>query len=68
MSIIENRGPSLHSSILTIRELTLNVFSEMCPKCRRVNLFPGFSRILFYTCQGCGEAITLPDDADTGQE
>jgi RNase P subunit RPR2 len=49
-------------------ELTLNVSSEMCPKCGRVNLFPGFSRMLVYICQGCGESISVPDGAYTGEE
>jgi hypothetical protein len=46
-------------------ELTLNVCSEMCPKCRKINLFPGFSRVLVYRCQECRAPIRLPDDTST---
>jgi uncharacterized protein (DUF983 family) len=38
-------------------ELTLSVCSELCPKCGKVNLFPGFSRMVLYTCKECGETI-----------
>ena len=40
-------------------ELTLNVCSEMCPKCGKVNLFSGLSHMAVYICRECGETITL---------
>jgi uncharacterized protein (DUF983 family) len=42
---------------LTELEITLEVASEMCPHCGSVNLFPGFSRILAFTCRECGQAV-----------
>ncbi len=45
-------------------ELTLDVCSEMCPSCRSVNLFPGFSAMMAYTCQHCGEVVRISGDAD----
>jgi hypothetical protein len=32
-------------------EITLEVASEMCSHCGSVNLFPGFSRMLAFTCR-----------------
>lgn len=40
-------------------ELSLDVSSEMCPYCRKVNVFPGFSHMLAYTCQHCGRAVKV---------
>ncbi len=45
-------------------ELTLEMDSAMCPHCGAVNLFPGFSRILAFTCKECGEVARLSDDPD----
>jgi hypothetical protein len=39
-------------------ELTLDVCSEMCPYCRSVNVLPGFSRMLAFTCRNCGKAVS----------
>jgi hypothetical protein len=38
-------------------ELTLDVASEICPYCRMVNLFPGFSKVVAFTCRRCGSAV-----------
>jgi len=46
---------------LTELELTLEVASEVCPHCGSVNLFPGFSRMLAFTCRQCGKAILRPE-------
>jgi len=40
-------------------ELTLDVASEICPKCGAANLFPGFSRMLAFTCRTCGEGVKV---------
>jgi hypothetical protein len=45
---------------LTEMELALDVASELCPACGSVNLFPGFSRMLVFTCHQCGKAVSLP--------
>ena len=36
---------------LTAMELTLDVASAICPHCGAMNLFPGFSCTLAFTCQ-----------------
>ena len=46
---------------LTELEITLDVASEMCPHCGSVNLFPGFSRMLAFTCRQCGKAVLRPE-------
>jgi len=38
-------------------ELTLDIASELCPHCGKVNLFPGFSKMHAYTCRECGRAV-----------
>ena len=38
-------------------ELTLDVCTEMCPHCGKVNVFPGFSEMHAYTCRECGRAV-----------
>jgi len=48
-------------------ELTLDMCSEMCPHCGAVNLMPGFSKILAYTCSECGEPVRLSDGPDVGR-
>jgi ribosomal protein S27AE len=42
-------------------ELSLELTSEKCPHCGAVSLFPGFSRMLRYTCGECGEVVTLAE-------
>ena len=36
--------------------------TEMCPHCGKVNIVPGFSKIIVYTCKECGEAVELSND------
>jgi uncharacterized protein (DUF983 family) len=38
-------------------ELALEMASEMCPHCGKVNLFPGFSRTMAYTCCECRRVV-----------
>jgi hypothetical protein len=40
-------------------ECSLGTCAEMCPHCRKVNLFPGFSRMLAFTCKECGKAVDV---------
>jgi hypothetical protein len=47
---------------LTTMELALDLSTAMCPHCGAVNLFPGFSVVIAFTCQECGEAVK-PSDA-----
>jgi hypothetical protein len=43
-------------------ELSLDVCAEMCPHCGKVNVFPGWSSMMAYTCRGCGEVVRTSDD------
>jgi hypothetical protein len=45
-------------------EAALELASEKCPHCGKVNLFPGFSTMMVYTCRGCGEVVRLSDDPE----
>jgi uncharacterized protein (DUF983 family) len=40
-------------------ELSLDVASEICPKCGAVKLLPGFSRMLAFTCRKCGTGVKV---------
>ena len=40
-------------------ELSLDFASEMCPYCRSVNLFPGFTSLKAYTCRQCGRGVEV---------
>jgi ribosomal protein S27E len=40
-------------------QLKLDVASERCPHCRSVNLLPGFSQMLSFTCRSCGRAVVV---------
>lgn len=44
-----------------IHALELNgpLASAICPHCGLVNLFPGFSAVLAYTCEHCGLGVTV---------
>jgi hypothetical protein len=48
---------SAAEATLTEMELSLAVASELCPHCGSVNLFPGFSKMLAFTCQNCGRGV-----------
>jgi hypothetical protein len=40
-------------------QLKLDVASERCPFCRSVNLLPGFSQMLAFTCRSCGRVVVV---------
>lgn len=45
-------------------DLSLDVASAFCPHCRSVNLFPGFSHMLPFTCKTCGKGVDLKGTID----
>ena len=45
----------------TEMELTLDVAAEICPFCRSVNLFPGFTEMKAYICQNCDKSVVVPN-------
>lgn len=38
---------------------TEQVCSEACPKCGSLNVFPGMSAIIAYTCRACGQGVSV---------
>ena len=53
-----------HATTLTEMELTLNLASAICPHSGSVNVFPGFSQMLAFTCRACGEAVQLASSSE----
>jgi hypothetical protein len=45
-------------------ELSLELTSALCPHCGAVNLFPGFSQILAFDCEECGQGVNFRLGAD----
>jgi hypothetical protein len=48
----------------TLRDMELqgDVASAMCPHCGAVHLAPGFSKLIAFVCDECGETVRLSDD------
>ena len=42
-------------------ESGLEIATEQCPHCGKVNLFPTFSKMMIYVCRECGEMVKLSD-------
>ena len=40
-------------------ELTLDVATARCPHCGAVHIAPGFSELLAFVCDECGQATSL---------
>jgi hypothetical protein len=40
-------------------KLSLEICTEMCPHCGNVNIFPGVTEMIAYTCQECGQAVEI---------
>jgi hypothetical protein len=45
-------------------ELSLELTSAVCPHCGALNLFPGFSQILAFACEECGQGVSFRLGAD----
>ena len=45
--------------ILAQLEASLDIATVMCPHCRAINLFPGFTEMLAFTCRECGERVSV---------
>jgi uncharacterized protein (DUF983 family) len=50
------------SKVFDEMELTLAMATEMCPHCKAANLFPGFTKMMAYTCKECGKGVTVSDE------
>ena len=44
--------------VLDEMELSLDMCTEMCPHCGKVNVISGFSEVMVYTCRECRKAVT----------
>jgi hypothetical protein len=40
-------------------ELTLDLCTEMCPHCGKVNVIAGFSQVMAFTCSNCGPSCEI---------
>ena len=40
-------------------ELSLDVATAQCPHCGAVHVAPGFSKLLAFVCDQCGQGVTL---------
>lgn len=49
-------------------ELALEVATTICPHCSAVNLFPGFSETLAFTCTQCGRFVSLSNERPASEE
>jgi hypothetical protein len=47
---------------LTDMQLSLDVSTAIYPNCGAVNVAPGFSNLLAFTCERCGAVTKLADD------
>lgn len=45
-------------------ELTLDIASAQCPHCGATHLAPGFSELIAFVCDKCGEVVRLKDDTN----
>jgi hypothetical protein len=48
-------------------ESSIEVATEQCPYWGKVNLMPGFSVVMVYTCRECGEVVRLSDGPEIGR-
>jgi predicted RNA-binding Zn-ribbon protein involved in translation (DUF1610 family) len=43
-------------------ELALDMATAKCPYCGAIHLAPGFSELIAFRCDACGEPVVLRDD------
>lgn len=48
-------------------ELSLDIATAACAHCGAVHLSPGFSHLLVFTCEECGEVTTVSDQPNIGR-
>jgi|SRR5216684_5209328 len=58
-AVVRTVPTSYLSSLVAEMELAGGLAQEVCPHCRSVNLFPGFSKMKAYMCKGCGKGVDL---------
>jgi uncharacterized protein (DUF983 family) len=45
--------------VLDEMEIGLDLATAICPHCRNVNLFPGFTKMIAFVCHSCGNGVTV---------
>lgn len=45
--------------VLLAMSLEQGLATEVCPYCRQVNLIPGFSEMIAFTCRYCGRVVNV---------
>jgi len=58
-AVVRSAPPGELMRMLDEMESAIGVAAEMCPHCRAVNLFPGFSSMTAYVCQKCGKGVSV---------
>jgi hypothetical protein len=56
--VIRSAPASELQKTLDQMELTLDVGTAICPHCRAVNLFPGFTNVAVFICRECGKGVS----------
>jgi hypothetical protein len=60
-AVVRTLPPVELQKTLREMELELDVTTDLCPRCRAANIFPGFTEIEIYTCRQCGAPINIED-------
>ena len=59
-NVVVRRVPTAElEKTFTEMELSLDVATEKCPYCGSVNILPGFSKVIAFTCRTCQKAVRL---------
>jgi hypothetical protein len=64
-AVIRTVAPDQLRHALNTMESGLELATEPCPHCGKVNLFPGFSMMMVYPCRECAEVVRLSDNPET---
>jgi hypothetical protein len=61
-AIVRKVSASELERTFTEMELSLDFASAVCPHCGAIHLAPGFSELMAFLCDNCGELVKLSDD------
>jgi hypothetical protein len=66
-AVVGSVAPAELQHTLDEMELTLDVASARCRRCGTIHLASGFSKLIAFVCDQCGEAVRLKDDPSIGR-
>ena len=66
-AVVRTVPPAELQRTLDEMELTLDVASAQCPHCGTTHLASGFSELIAFVCEQCGETVRLKDDPSIDQ-